>query len=859
MCYCLYSAVYSQINGHNVMYSTHDDVVNIIRKAGKSLQMKVITPLLDPTLRTSIQLQKQVEISNSSNSLDRRDAKERDQVPIKIETLKKSPTSQRTSKKPQRETEKPQRETVIDDIPRQQTIRGQESPGLDRINQSGWDSSQDEATQATTGLSQPAKFSYLQPLPTTRHDSPQMRSATPPAPSSLVTPTPSTKNEPQTTHWAFEGTTISKSSTLPSLPSKDYPGFVDSSNSSENEEESDFTKALKKGKANLANSPALRQRSCTMPSKPLTTGQRSRLKSYGSESTQGHSDPTRTGMRKVHSEKNYAPAVRLPLAAALMRKIDSIQIEHHDEFSEEEEDTPPMRAKSYSVSQSETSIPPAIKPKPQIRRGYTVDPGSMENGRERVPVVQDREVEPSPTWHAELKKSATTEKQTTSDGEDSSDGESGVMNWKSVLRPLKRTESGRASPGPDDQSSRSNTAGDIRPVRHVQLKSSTSAPLAKVLESDQQNHATDTSRGQLYTSNDDLITTPDVYETTMQESLQEIHWRSNRDNKQAISDSRKPLRSRPAVESHLLPPPLPASHNLPSEEFVDLPPPVDFMSLYGVETGETSTDDVIPPPAHDGFYNEVSPSPPPPPPPDSSPPRESLDTSELDRVKFPTPEKRANAADHAVSPMADEVKVPSPIPSPLYPSSFDDADMESEALMPPQEFTHTREKNFEREVEQSDTGFEIPTPPELVSMPGRSNKNGNSEQDLDEAIRQLQQLSDNLSTSQAGPQQTSLKSSPEKPKAPRDGVAMTTRPVVKPEAPRDSVAMTTRPVAKSEKDSKMTVVDSPVSTPPVRRSSASSSNLSPTKLATESHTSSRYRKFYIQYAFPKSFFLVKSC
>ena len=829
------------------MYSTHDDVVNIIRKAGKSLQMKVITPLLDPTLRTSIQLQKQVEISNSSNSLDRRDAKKRDQVPIKIDTLKKSPTAQRTSKKPQRETEKPQRETVIDDTPRQQTSRGQESPGLDRINESGWDSSQDEATQATTSLGQPAKFSYLQPLPTTRRDSPQMRSATPPAPSSLVTPTPSTKNEPQTTHRAFEGTAISKSSTLPSLPSKDYPGFADSSNSSENEEESDFTKALKKGKANLANSPALRQRSSTMPSKPLTPGQRNRLKSYDSESTQGHSDPTRTGMRKVHSEMNSAPAVRLPLAAAIMRKIDSIKIEHQDEFSDEEEDTPPMKAKSYSVSQSETSIPPAIKPKPQIRRGYTVDPSSMENGRERVPVVQDREVEPSPIWHAELKKSATTQKQTTSDGEDSSDGESGVMNWKSVLRPLKRTESGRASPGPDDQSSRSNTASDIRPVRHVQLKSSTSAPLAKVLESDQQSHATGTSRGQLNTSNDGLITTPDVYETTMQESLQEIHWRSNRDNKQAISDSRKPLRSQPAVESDLLPPPLPASHNLPSEEFVDLPPPVDFMSLYGVETGETSTDDVIPPPAHDGFYNEVSPSPPPPPPPDSSPPRESLDTSELNGVKFPTPEKRANAADHAVPPMADEVKVPSPIPSPLYPSSFDDA--ESEALMPPQEFTHTREKNFEREDEQSDTGFEIPTPPELVSMPGRSNKNGNSEQDLDEAIRQLQQLSDNLSTTQAGPQQTSLKSSPEKPKAPRDGVAMTTRPVAKPEAPRDGVAMTTRPVAKSEKDSKMTVADSPVYTPPVRRSSASSSNLSPTKLATESQTSSRYRKFYIQYAF----------
>ena len=111
-------------------YSTHDDVVNIIRNAEKSLRMKVITSLLDPTMRTSVKLQQQVEISST---LDQRHTPRMDELPGKTDTLPSAFTMGHA------------RETVIHDVPRQQLGKGEESPSVDRINQSGWDSTQDEA------------------------------------------------------------------------------------------------------------------------------------------------------------------------------------------------------------------------------------------------------------------------------------------------------------------------------------------------------------------------------------------------------------------------------------------------------------------------------------------------------------------------------------------------------------------------------------------------------------------------------------------------------------------------------------------------------------------------------------------
>lgn len=750
--YTLYILVTShnlQINNHNVTYSTHDDVVNIIRKADKSLHMKVITPLLDPTLRTSIQLQKQVEISNTSNTsiaLDRGDDARKDTFPVKVEAPIKPPTPQSSHKAPQKET-------VIDDVPRQYLgNEGEESPGLDRINQSGWDSSQDEAVHTPGTPNHTQKFSYLQSsvsLPIAHPHSPQKSTTPTLSQASIVTPTFPSRGE--VGHGVSKNAAVNKSaaSLLP-LPQKASLPLISSPDpSEENEEESEFTKALKKGKANLTNFPALRQRSSTMPSRPHKRVQRDRLPSQSNKAD--HSKSTVGDLKKAQPTEN-TPLFRQPLAQAIMRKIDSIQIPYENRFSDEEDEeetkSPPM---SYS-SAKEKSTPPAPKPKPQMQRANTVSPNTAASKDKRMPWSQNDE--PSSQRGMQLSNSDASEKPAQSEKEENHDGESGVMNWKSVLRPVKRTESGRASTGPPDQSSSSSTS---------------------------------------------------IHRT---QSPQKVQPRPS-ELASGFSNGKNSRMQLGMVSEHL-PPLLPVISNRLSAEFVNLPPPVDFMSLSGVEAGETSTDDIIPPPAHHSADSESSPSPPPPPPPDSSPPREPLDNSRLDGVRIPW--KTCS------SPLSqeDKAKVPSPIPSPLYPSSFE-ADVESEALLPPNEFVHCRE-------EQTDVGFEIPTPPNHDTVKTNSKKDGNMQPDLDEAIRQLQQLSDDLSTT---PSDNSNSISNEYQNSKQD---------LSPKRPEMLAPQRGGPQ-----------MISPVYTPPIRsRSSTSSSNVSSTKVVTENQTQmTRYMHVHV--------------
>ena len=706
-----------QINYHNVTYSTHDDVVSIIRNAGTSLHMKVITPLLDPNLRTSIQLQQQVEISDTTNTLDHQHTTIREDLPVRID----APTMPQYSGSVNHDTV--HRETVIDDVPRQPLRKGEDSPSLDRINQSGWDSSQDETTHTPGTPSRIQKFSYLQgavSLPATHQSSPKRynRSTTLPH-GSTMTQALSSKNEPGQT--LSERITALKSSTLPLQ--NDHPVHASSSpDASDSEEESEFTKAVKKGKEKLSNSPAMRQRASTMPSK-------SPQRIPFANQDQSNSSPTGS-LKKQNTppSENAPPTFRQPLAEAIMRKIDSIRIDQKDDdFSDDEESftkTPPMRPKSYTDTK-EKAAPPAPKPKPQFRRAHTMGPGSAAGSNFENPTSQ---------LGTELNKG--DDKSAVSDGEDAPDG--GVVNWKSALRPVKRTESGRASPGiPDHGSSRNlGTSKNQSPgkVRH------------------RPNEVTNNSQMQF------------------------------------------------GMESGSLPPPLPAMNNRFSAEYLDLPPPEDFLSLPGVETGETSTDDIIPapPPPHHEIDSEGSPSPPPPPPPDSSPPREPLDSSRLIGVQFQaglkrTPPSSAGKAD----------KFPSPLPSPAYPSSFD-SDMGSEPVLPPQEFVSGREEkgNVGFEIPTL-PGFEIPTPPSSIAAPTESVKKENTEPDLNEAIRQLQQLSDTLTVT---------------PSEKMNGTSHGSK--------RDLSPKRSETVATKREEMAM-VAESPVYTPPIRsRSSTSSSNVS---------------------------------
>lgn len=697
-----------QINNHNVTYSTHDDVVNIIRNAGKSLRMKVITPLLDPTMRTSVQLQQQVEISNNSNTLDQRDRPRMDELPAKTDTLPSAFTMGHT------------RETVIDDVPRQQLRKGEESPSLDRINQSGWDSSPDEAVPTPESSNHRQKFSYLSSgagtLPITHKHSPRQHTLPSPSQSSKAKPFLSKNERAQT---FSENTVIGKSATLSSHQQRDQPA---SSSSSDEEVESEFTKAVKKGKANLTNSPA-RKRSSTMPSKAT------RGRSLAG-TNKDNSNSRESGLK---TSKNAPSMISQPLAQAIMRKIDSIRINQEDEFSDDEEEpkNSPPRPKSYSGSKDKAA-PPAPAPKPQMRRADTVDPSCIGG------------VDKGAKYSSQL--SSTSDKQAQSDKEESLEEESGTMNWKSVLRPVQRTASGR---GVDDYSrSRSNSSGSITKSprkTHVKPSETTSG------------FGNEVNNGYQHSGRD-----PDV-----------------------------------------LPPPLPIINNRLSAEFLELPPPVDFMSVPGVETGETNTDDIIPPPRHRARDSESSPSPPPPPPPDSSPPRELLNNSgDLAGLQF------SNGLP-AVTHERDADNVPSPIPSPLNPSSFD-ADIESEALMPPYEFTLSKGA-------QDNVGFEIPTPPNDDRVTSQSNMATHKEPDLDEAIRQLQQLSDDLTPT---PVEKNKHSSPKKSEM--------------------STLKTDEPV---------TVKDSQIYVSPARnRSSTSSSNVSQPRAVSENQNQiSRYMYIYSLY------------
>ena len=713
-------------------YCTHDDVVNIIRQGGKTLQLKVITPVLDHTLRTSVQLQQQVEVVNTTNSLDRQDLMRRDKLPVSLPANSKPPPLSEGSS----HMTLLQRETVIDDVPRQPT-KGQESPSLERINQSGWDSSQDEAGNTPGTPNHTQKFSYLQPgmsLPLMRQHSPPKKPKTQSPSQSGMMPVSSAKNEPVQT--VSTSTAADKSYTLP--PQKSYPpltGVPDSADEEE-EEESEFTKALRKGKEKLVNSPAIRKRSSTMPSRPRNTVQR------GHFASREQSNSPFTSARS--STEKTAPAIKQPLAAAIMRKIDSIQIGDDRDRSSDEEDsfskTPPMRIKSHSQSVRKEKAAPAPKPKPQVRRANTVvDPSSMTDANTPSESCKGKIEDISIHHGMQLIRGSSGDVPIHSkrEREDKEQGEqSGRMDWKSMLRPVKRTESGRASPDPYDRNrSRSNSNQSPR-------------------------------KGQLGSG----------YDTT--------------DN-----------RTQFGVESDHLPPPLPAISNRLSMEILNLPPPDNFVSIPGVETGETSTDDIIshdiiPPPLHDRS-SRVSPSPPPPPPPDSSPPREPFDHTKFAGVKFTERNKTGFMA-----PPTNDEEVPSPLPSPMNPSSFDSDVAEPEAILPPQEFVPDREEYGNKGFEiLTPPGFEVPTPPVTTNHAGDK-----MEPDLDDAIRQLQLLSEDLTTRPAGDSKVTS------PSGQYLHDASLTRP--------DTLAPNVSP-------EQMTIADSPAYTPPVRsRSSTSSSNVS---------------------------------
>ena len=696
--------------------------MNIIRKAGSSLRIKIITPLSNRSTRTSIQLQKAVEVTES-NSLSTNHRANSIPVPIKVDPPRQPQPLLELD-------EATERETVIDDSYPNVT-RGQESPSLDRINQMGWDSSQDEEKIPTpTFFGKSEKLSYLNTI--TMHT----------MPSSKVEQSRTQLNAPQFSHppqeenhnydalesnkKAYREASKSKSSTIPYLPQKDFQKFSHLSESSESENESDFAQALKKGRQQLANSPyQQRYRSNTMPNKGQPSNQslesqvERKIKDVQNKWNNGSSHSPSTAPKnflektKVNNASKFSTQ---PLAAAIMRKIDSIQLESSDEFSSEEEQGTPQSKTSMQISTKVCEQPPPVQPKPHFRRMQTVDISDWRsNGK--CTMSSSSKKQPTPT----LQSSTTGIESSSKNGQDGH-----LMNWKSALRPVKTTESGRKHEESSSiECTRSDTSSQSPPIQQFSTKTTAINSATKVFNSKSKGE-----RETCYDPAEKMFKSSPLHKSKVQRSF----------NENPMAQIGKL-----SVESEELPPPLPSVNNRMSSEFVSLPPPVSFVSVPGSSAGESSTDDFIPPPTQDELDDEGSVSSPPPLP-DTSPPREPLDGSIIDNTKFPTTKEENTKR----LPCYQDMTFPSPLPSPLHPSSFD-ADIETAMLLPPDEFMHPQgPPSF---MEESEVGFQMPTTQKKVDTFSLSSEAdlGRASKDFDEMIHQLQQLSVNLDTTSSQP------------------------------------------------------------------------------------------------------------
>ena len=149
-----------------------------------------------------------------------------------------------------------------------------------------------------------------------------------------------------------------------------------------------------------------------------------------------------------------------------------------------------------------------------------------------------------------------------------------------------------------------------------------------------------------------------------------------------------------------------------SNSLENLPPPAAFVSIEGIDVGESNTDDIITPPLNHslGFFYEALP----PPLPDTSPPKLLVgSTMSRSEVTYLVQE------DNQATPTAEVYDLPSPLHSPLNPSNPEIV----EPSIPPPVFSRleTGAKTKEREPKVKEvnpvTEEETDEPPPLPSEP----------------------------------------------------------------------------------------------------------------------------------------------
>ena len=489
--------LYIQVNGHNVTYSTHDEVVSIVRKSGGTLHMKVVTPTFKPRSVSQQIKQQMTPVSTPEAS------------------RKSSTTSKEESPKPVMKSsilgdlKDGGRETVIGG--RSSTLpRSRGSPAPPRISRSGWDSSQEDISTSTGSLNK-SKGTRGHPILT------------------------STTSNPPSDHRPAESYQMGSRSKSFTLPPPDYPKAEKNSNlkdisesdnsqseaeEEDGEEESSFAKALRERKSELAKRSAekLRVRAQTMPEKnsPLLVrkmsepreAEKSEPSPKEEEEPEAALSPLQMELLKANKRRSERMELKQPrmtkskfelppkekpsvsnnpLAKAISERINSIAIAKVDNEGDDFDSSPgpsPVPSPTPIVSSKEVSNskppkaklpPPTVRPKPskksktepeanERRSESPVNVSAVSEKRDgsespfkvRLRSRTDRERSASPVnfsgnddgrasplpFKVNLRSNLETGKKTEKKKEIDDDGV--TVNWKSVLKPAGG--SGRVSP-----------------------------------------------------------------------------------------------------------------------------------------------------------------------------------------------------------------------------------------------------------------------------------------------------------------------------------------------------------------------------------------------------------------------------
>lgn len=695
-----------KVNNHNVTYSTHDEVVNIVRKAGQTLTLKVISPLIKQKSVSTV-IKEQLTPVSTPEQLRRFECPK---APVNM-------SGSSHSLDEIQESTPDLKETVVEGGSR----RFRDSPVLARIDRSGWDSSQSQEEESPI---QSNKYAFLYHVPPTL-----------PHPVSGSTtvksyPIPSPKNK----HWnqpaPEKGRNAQlmklhqKSATLPRLPPRDYPkmsstslGGTVASDPEEEEEESEFARALRIGKEKMRNSNlelSGRSKSQTLPTNveeenstptssigaPDTQGAKSQLSPTGgfltnlaSQIRQASEDrntrltlnqPRLTEVPKNGEKEPLSPLHGNSIAQALSQKIDSLNInarnDSSDEFESPKSSPAGIRPKANAVElQKDAKVtPPSLKPKPLRKAntdiGFQLPPPQTLSG----------ENETSFPWSIKLKQTPKGERKVLKGADSETEvgrGEDGNVNWKSILKPA--TTSGRASPlvlkakrtesraekasTTGNQETRQNPTGKVNsnvteienPNAEIHSKSNEILPQKSKKGVSLYNGSTQPEsapQGSIVESIDEIAEGIEELAECMEELAADL-------SPVDLPPADLPPADLPPVDLPPadLPPPLSPTD---SGNFLiaDLPPPAAF-TVEGAEVGESSTDDIIlPPPMQEDNMSPAQPSPLPPPLPDTSPPK--VPPSHFTIFQFP-----ATVTPPQFATESRPNTTPNPNPNPLSPIS----------------------------------------------------------------------------------------------------------------------------------------------------------------------------------------------